>query len=111
MLDFNVSLDHIAWIQVANGLKILFKCQIILFLDTVQLISMFFTDLSIDFLWEISTDSNALGLRKHAFLEEVLNLKIMFHFGKLVDSKLACFVSHLHEDGIFLDFDLEDFWI
>ena len=68
---------------------------------------MLLANLSVDFSWELRTDSNALCLLEQPFLEQVLYLQIMLHFDQLEDSELAILVSDLEEDGVLFYFNLE----
>ena len=68
LLDFNISLDDVAWVQVPDGLDVLHESLVILLLDTVELIGVFFADFCLDLLWEVGTDRDTVGFLKHSFL-------------------------------------------
>ena len=64
MLDFDVPLDDIAWIDVADGRDVLVKGGLILLL-LVMTIRVFLANLSDDVLGEVSCPGNSGSLIKH----------------------------------------------
>jgi len=84
---------------MSDCLQILIKRQVILFLRLVQGICMLLADFSIDLARELGTNCNVLSFFEHSFLEQVLNLKVILHFGKLEDAESALFILDLHVDA------------
>jgi hypothetical protein len=111
LLNLDVPLDNVTWVQMANCFQILVKSLIQLFLFEVKVVSMFFADLSVDFLGEFGAKSDTLSLLEHAFLKERLNFDIVFRLYKLVDSRSSIFVFDLHVDGSVFCLDLDDLFV
>lgn len=101
--DFNESLNHIAWIQIPNSLNELVKSIIVLLL-LIKIVGMLFTNLSYDFLREISIRSYFLGFRVQPFLKKSLDFDIVFHFMKFEKSFLVFLIRSQHIDSILFNF-------
>lgn len=89
LLDFDVPLNDVRWIQITNGLKVLLEGLVELFLGVVELISVFFADLREDLLGEVGLDGDVLGLFVELLLEEDFYLEVVFHLCELVHCELA----------------------
>lgn len=108
VLHLDVSLDHVAWIEVADGLQVLGQCLLGLVLDCVQLVAMLLTYLCIYLSRKFGADCNALGLLEKSLLQQVLYLQVVLHLNELEHSKLPVFVHHLQEYGFLLNLNLKD---
>jgi hypothetical protein len=68
LLDFNVSLDNVAGIEVANSFDVLLQCLVKVSLLIIKLISMLFADLGLNLFWELSSNRDVLSFLEHALL-------------------------------------------
>lgn len=108
VLHFDVPLDYIRWVEVADGLDVLVKRLLRPFLLVVELVSVLLADLGVDFSREVGPQSDGRRLLEHASFEEVLNLDVVIDLAQLVDSQVIVLLARQQEHGLLLDFDLND---
>jgi hypothetical protein len=105
--NLNVSLDHIAWVQIPNGLYKLLQ-SIVKLLFLIQVVCMFFGNFCYDLSREVGSSGNILCLREQSLLKKGLNLNIILHFielKELLGETCLAWCRSQHIDGIILYFD------
>lgn len=108
---FNVSLDHITWIQVPDCLNELLESIIILFLF-IKIICVLLRNLSNDLAREVGSPGYVLSLREQSLLQQSLDFYIVLHFIKLeellLDPTSLPWLGSQYINGIILNLNKED---